>query len=177
MLANLVATTAAGWVGGDMTNAADAAASAIGWEVADGVLAIMYVATLTMVGAIAEGYAKRVAEPPAGTVVAVTGGAGTPWAGASGTDWTGAVAVSGADVMTGVSAVPAMGGAGGMVPVAGCLQGGPTAVAALVGATSIPGVPAAWYADPAARHEMRWWDGAQWTAYVADGGEQAHDPL
>ena len=35
--------------------------------------------------------------------------------------------------------------------------------------------PAAWYPDPTGRHENRWWDGAQWTAYVADAGQQSQD--
>ena len=37
--------------------------------------------------------------------------------------------------------------------------------------------PAAWYADPSGRHAHRYWDGAQWTPHVADGGQIAHDPL
>jgi hypothetical protein len=40
-----------------------------------------------------------------------------------------------------------------------------------------PMVPAGWYADPARRHEYRYWDGATWTAGVADGGITATDPL
>ncbi|MDZ4166352.1 MAG: DUF2510 domain-containing protein [Coriobacteriia bacterium] len=35
---------------------------------------------------------------------------------------------------------------------------------------------AAWYPDPTGRHEMRYWDGAKWTADVADGGAAATDP-
>ena len=30
--------------------------------------------------------------------------------------------------------------------------------------------PLGWYADPSGRHELRFWDGAAWTAQVADGG-------
>ncbi len=40
-----------------------------------------------------------------------------------------------------------------------------------------PMVPAGWYADPAGRHEYRYWDGTYWTAGVADGGITATDPL
>src|SRR5215472_12322174 len=40
-----------------------------------------------------------------------------------------------------------------------------------------PMVPAGWYADPAGRHEYRYWDGASWTSGVADGGITANDPL
>jgi len=34
-----------------------------------------------------------------------------------------------------------------------------------------------WAADPSARHEWRYWDGLQWTHYVADRGVQSIDPL
>lgn len=37
--------------------------------------------------------------------------------------------------------------------------------------------PAAWHPDPTGRHELRYWDGSQWTDHVADNGEQAVDPL
>ena len=37
--------------------------------------------------------------------------------------------------------------------------------------------PAAWYPDPAGRHTHRYWDGAQWTAHVADDGRAGLDPL
>jgi Protein of unknown function (DUF2510) len=40
-----------------------------------------------------------------------------------------------------------------------------------------PMVPAGWYADPAGRHEYRYWDGTAWTAGVADRGITAADPL
>ena len=39
-----------------------------------------------------------------------------------------------------------------------------------------PMVPAGWYADPAGRHERRYWDGTGWTAGVSDGGVAATDP-
>ncbi len=35
--------------------------------------------------------------------------------------------------------------------------------------------PQGWYPDPAGRHELRWWDGARWTADVADGGRVSRD--
>jgi len=35
--------------------------------------------------------------------------------------------------------------------------------------------PAGWYADPLRRGEMRYWDGSQWTAHVARGGEASTD--
>jgi Protein of unknown function (DUF2510) len=37
--------------------------------------------------------------------------------------------------------------------------------------------PAGWYADPASRHENRYWDGTGWTTAVADRGVTATDPL
>lgn len=38
-------------------------------------------------------------------------------------------------------------------------------------------VPAGWFADPTGRHQLRYWDGAAWTAFVADAGIQTEDPL
>lgn len=40
-----------------------------------------------------------------------------------------------------------------------------------------PQTPADWYADPLGRHEVRYWDGHQWTDNVADQGVQAEDPV
>lgn len=40
-------------------------------------------------------------------------------------------------------------------------------------ASTAPG----WYADPAARHEYRYWDGAQWTEHVSDRGNRGMDPI
>lgn len=37
--------------------------------------------------------------------------------------------------------------------------------------------PAAWYADPTGRYEHRYWDGLQWTPYVAARGQRALDTL
>ena len=36
---------------------------------------------------------------------------------------------------------------------------------------------AAWLADPAGRHEFRYWDGTRWTEHVSDRGVTAQDPL
>ena len=36
--------------------------------------------------------------------------------------------------------------------------------------------PAAWYADPSNRFELRYWDGREWTEHVARGGKQFTDP-
>lgn len=37
--------------------------------------------------------------------------------------------------------------------------------------------PAAWHPDPMGRYEYRYWDGTQWTANVATGGQNFQDPL
>lgn len=40
-----------------------------------------------------------------------------------------------------------------------------------------PPVPADWKTDPRGRYELRYWDGVNWTAHVANGGVVANDPL
>ena len=35
--------------------------------------------------------------------------------------------------------------------------------------------PAAWYADPYSRYELRYWNGEEWTKHVARGGRQFAD--
>lgn len=37
--------------------------------------------------------------------------------------------------------------------------------------------PPMWAQDPSGRHELRFWDGKNWTAYVDDKGQQSTDPL
>jgi hypothetical protein len=37
-------------------------------------------------------------------------------------------------------------------------------------------VPAGWYADPALRYELRYWDGSAWTEHVSRAGQQYTDP-
>ncbi len=37
-------------------------------------------------------------------------------------------------------------------------------------------VPAAWYADPSNRFELRYWNGKEWTEHVARSGQQFTDP-
>jgi uncharacterized protein YxjI len=41
---------------------------------------------------------------------------------------------------------------------------------------SAPGTPAGWYADPLGRHQMRYFDGAQWTEHVSSNGQTSIDP-
>src|SRR5687768_4780380 len=40
-----------------------------------------------------------------------------------------------------------------------------------------PPMGAQWVADPTRRHELRLWDGRQWTAHVSDRGVSGHDAL
>jgi hypothetical protein len=40
-----------------------------------------------------------------------------------------------------------------------------------------PAVPAAWAPDPTGGHELRYWNGTEWTSHVSDGGVQSTDPL
>ncbi len=37
--------------------------------------------------------------------------------------------------------------------------------------------PANWFPDPTGRHELRYWDGTQWTAHVSDQGVTGSDTL
>jgi hypothetical protein len=43
-------------------------------------------------------------------------------------------------------------------------------------AVAAPAVPAGWYADPAGRFELRYWDGSTWTEHVSRAGQQFTDP-
>jgi Protein of unknown function (DUF2510) len=36
--------------------------------------------------------------------------------------------------------------------------------------------PANWHPDPFGRHELRYWDGTQWTEHVSSHGKQSTDP-
>lgn len=37
-------------------------------------------------------------------------------------------------------------------------------------------LPSQWYPDPAGRHELRYWDGENWTGHVSDHGVTSLDP-
>lgn len=37
--------------------------------------------------------------------------------------------------------------------------------------------PAKWYDDPTGRHELRYWNGSDWTEHVSDAGNQSVDPV
>lgn len=44
-------------------------------------------------------------------------------------------------------------------------------------AATTPTAPAGWLADPLARWELRWWDGARWTEHVSTAGRGGVDPI
>jgi len=48
-----------------------------------------------------------------------------------------------------------------------------TSVASSVGDAA---APANWYADPAGRFELRYWNGSAWTEHVSRNGQQSVDP-
>lgn len=58
---------------------------------------------------------------------------------------------------------------------AGANQWGGSSQTAVPQASSA-GAPAGWYADPAGRYELRYWDGGAWTEHVSRAGQQYTDP-
>ncbi|MGZ4740313.1 MAG: DUF2510 domain-containing protein [Ilumatobacteraceae bacterium] len=52
----------------------------------------------------------------------------------------------------------------------------PAAATPAAAPTPTPAVPAGWYADPAGRFELRYWDGGTWTEHVSRAGQQFTDP-
>jgi hypothetical protein len=36
---------------------------------------------------------------------------------------------------------------------------------------AVAATPAGWHPDPHGRHELRYWDGTQWTQHVSTGGQ------
>jgi hypothetical protein len=77
---------------------------------------------------------------------------------------------------------PPPGGYGATGPPPGSYgEQGPPPYPGTPGAQSWPGVttqvPASWQPDPSHRHELRYWDGTEWTEHVADAGQQSTDPL
>jgi len=67
--------------------------------------------------------------------------------------------------------------------VVGAMSGGVPATAVPFGSSApVPSsgssvAPPGWSGDPAGRHELRYFDGRDWTAHVSDGGTQSQDPL
>ena len=65
--------------------------------------------------------------------------------------------------------------AGAATPAAAVVAEAPAA-AVTPPAAAAPAVPAGWYADPAGRFELRYWDGSTWTEHVSRTGQQFTDP-
>jgi hypothetical protein len=65
-------------------------------------------------------------------------------------------------------------------PTQGATSSSTTSTSVAVSVTettsSSAAAPAAWYADPSNRFELRYWDGSEWTEHVARGGQQFTDP-
>lgn len=57
------------------------------------------------------------------------------------------------------------------------LQAGLTQAAPATPQPSAPIVPAGWHPDPTGRYQLRYWDGASWTAHVSIQGVQGSDPM
>jgi hypothetical protein len=60
---------------------------------------------------------------------------------------------------------------------AGVTSGAASGAEAVAEAGAAAGIPADWYPDPCGAHQMRYWDGATWTAHCADDGQQVEDPV
>ena len=52
----------------------------------------------------------------------------------------------------------------------------PAPAPAAAAPAAAPAVPPGWYADPAGRFELRYWDGSTWTEHVSRAGQQFTDP-
>lgn len=63
-----------------------------------------------------------------------------------------------------------------VAPVAAAPTPAVTTAAVTTAAVTAPAVPAGWYADPAGRFELRYWDGVAWTEHVSRAGQQYTDP-
>jgi Protein of unknown function (DUF2510) len=66
---------------------------------------------------------------------------------------------------------PTLGGVGAASPAPAAAPVTPEPAPA-----AAPAVPAGWYADPAGRFELRYWDGGTWTEHVSRAGQQFTDP-
>jgi hypothetical protein len=74
----------------------------------------------------------------------------------------------------GVAPEPAATSAGSYTPTVAAVE--PAPVEPAPAAAPTPSVPAGWYADPAGRFELRYWDGGTWTEHVSRAGQQYTDP-
>ena len=77
---------------------------------------------------------------------------------------------------TPAAATPAAATPAAASPAAPAPAAATPASAAATPASAAPAVPAGWYADPAGRFELRYWDGSNWTEHVSRSGQQFTDP-
>ena len=86
-------------------------------------------------------------------------------------------------------ALPFLGGIGAPeLIICGCIFIVPLLVVAVLAGQSnrsrhnaapmvVPTAPPSWLPDPTTRHQLRYWDGLRWTAWVSDDGVQSQDPV
>ena len=109
----------------------------------------------------------------AGTTGAATAGAGEPAGWGS--------SPSSSSPASGATTYPSSSGSSGADPSSGYSaasqpSSATAAPAASAAASSTSSVPAGWYADPAGRFDLRYWDGNTWTEHVSRAGQQFTDP-
>ena len=116
--------------------------------------------------------AATTAEPAAAATAEPAGWGTAPEASStSGSSW-GADSGAASSYGTAAASAPADSGSSW-----GSTAGTPAAAAAAATpAASTPSVPPGWYADPANRYELRYWDGSAWTEHVSRAGQQYTDP-
>jgi hypothetical protein len=101
---------------------------------------------------------------PAGWAIAPEAAAGATAAATTPT-----LAASGSSAISGQSATES-------APAAAAAPVAAAAPAPAPDPAPAPAVPAGWYADPAGRFELRYWDGTTWTEHVSRAGQQFTDP-
>jgi hypothetical protein len=77
---------------------------------------------------------------------------------------------------TPASTSPSAVGPSAVSPAAATPAAASAPAASVAPAAPTPAVPAGWYADPAGRFELRYWDGTTWTEHVSRTGQQFTDP-
>src|SRR4051794_6385405 len=111
--------------------------------------------------------ASEAVSEPAGWAIAPEAAAGATAAAVTPT-----LAGSGSSAMSGQTAATESAPAAAAAPVAAAAP----APAPAPDPAPAPAVPAGWYADPAGRFELRYWDGTTWTEHVSRSGQQFTDP-
>jgi len=158
-----------------------------GDAVTSAVDAVGYVVTLVLVVRLTAAYAANIDER---ALQAAPGGSGSAWPAG---EWGAWPAGQASAAWPACGAAPAgVAAVGGAPPLAGPRSTAAGRVDAAAGATGVTGgaarpVPAsaaprelpppAWHPDPTRRHELRWWDGGEWTEFVGDGGVMSEDPV